>query len=78
MSLQDVDDYSRDYVERDERRLADLGRRAVEMFATFHIFTELQVASRAFVATCMGPDRITAGPAGTFLSSTTRSIYQVQ
>lgn len=42
--LQDVDDYSRDYVERDERRLADLGRRAVEMYAISHIFSELQVA----------------------------------
>lgn len=43
--LQDVDDYSRDYVERDEKRLADLGRRAVEMFAISHIFTDLQVQS---------------------------------
>lgn len=40
---QDVDDYSKDYVERDEQRLADLGRRAVEMYAVSHIFAELQV-----------------------------------
>lgn len=40
-----MDDYSRDYVERDEKRLADLGRRAVEMFAISHIFTDLQVHS---------------------------------
>ena len=38
-----MDDYSKDYVERDEKRLADLGRRAVEMFAISHIFTDLQV-----------------------------------
>jgi hypothetical protein len=35
--LQDVDDYGRDSVDRDERRLADLGRRAVEIFAAAHI-----------------------------------------
>ncbi|KAK9820473.1 hypothetical protein WJX72_010699 [[Myrmecia] bisecta] len=43
-SGQDVDEYSKDYVERDERRLADLGRRAVEMYAVAHIFSELENA----------------------------------
>ncbi len=41
---QDADDYSSNYVERDERRLAELGRRAVEMFAVAHIFSELDSA----------------------------------
>jgi len=41
---QDADDYSKDYVERDERRLTELGRRAVEMFAAAHIFAGLQEA----------------------------------
>ena len=42
--VQDADDYSKDYVERDERRLGDLGRRTVEMFALAHIFGELEAA----------------------------------
>lgn len=41
-SVQDVEDYSSNYVERDERRLADLGRRAVEIFAVSHILRELE------------------------------------
>ena len=43
-AAQDADDYSKDYVERDERRLTELGRRAVEMFAAAHIFAALQEA----------------------------------
>lgn len=31
-------------MERDERRLAELGRRAVEMFAVAHIFSDLESA----------------------------------
>lgn len=42
-NAQDSDDYSKDFVERDERRLAELGRRTVEMFALAHIFSELEV-----------------------------------
>ena len=42
--LQDADDYSKDYVERDEKRLGDLGRRTVEMYALSHIFGELEAA----------------------------------
>ena len=41
-SVQDVEDYSSNYVERDERRLADLGRRAVEVYAVSHILRELE------------------------------------
>lgn len=41
---QDSDDYSSNYVERDERRLAELGRRAVEMFAVAHVFNDLESA----------------------------------
>ena len=41
---QDAEDYSSNYVERDERRLAELGRRAVEMYAVAHIFAELESA----------------------------------
>jgi hypothetical protein len=41
---QDADDYSSGFVERDERRLAELGRRAVEMFALAHIFAEAESA----------------------------------
>ena len=40
--MQDVEDYSSNYVERDEKRLADLGRRAVEIFAVSHILRELE------------------------------------
>lgn len=44
VDTQDADDYSSNYVERDERRLAELGRRAVEMYAVAHIFSELDSA----------------------------------
>ena len=37
-----MEDYSSNYVERDERRLADLGRRAVEIFAVSYILRELE------------------------------------
>ena len=43
-NLQDGDDYNKDFVERDERRLGDLGRRTVEMFALAHIYGELEAA----------------------------------
>ncbi|EIE25137.1 MATH-domain-containing protein [Coccomyxa subellipsoidea C-169] len=43
-NAQDSDDYSSNYVERDERRLAELGRRAVEMFAVAHVFSDLESA----------------------------------
>jgi hypothetical protein len=34
------DDYRRDSIERDEKRLAELGRKTVEMFAIGYIITE--------------------------------------
>ena len=40
--MQDVEDYSSNYVERDEKRLADLGRRAIEIYAVSHILRELE------------------------------------
>ena len=36
-------DEGKDHVERDERRLGELGRRTVEMFSMAHIFSELEV-----------------------------------
>eukprot|EP00798_Chlamydomonas_sp_ICE-L_P015975 gene15975-22105_t len=34
------DDYRRDSIERDEKRLAELGRRTVEMYVLSHVFSE--------------------------------------
>ncbi|GFR46380.1 hypothetical protein Agub_g7962 [Astrephomene gubernaculifera] len=46
-SGQDGDDYRRDSIERDEKRLAELGRKTIEMFVIAHIFCEkLEVAYR--------------------------------
>ena len=39
-----MDDYGRDFVERDEKRLTELGRRTVEMYVTAGIVTYLQVS----------------------------------
>lgn len=39
----ETDDYNRDFIERDEKRLADLGRRTVEMYVIAHIIAELEV-----------------------------------
>lgn len=42
MQLQDGssgDDFGKDSVERDERRLTELGRRTVEMFVLAHLYT---------------------------------------
>lgn len=44
-SAQEGDDSTKGCVDRDERRLADLGRRAVESFALSHIlFTRVEAA----------------------------------
>lgn len=44
---QSDDDYGKDSVDRDERRLAELGRWTVEMFVLSHVYTEsLEVAYR--------------------------------
>ena len=55
ITAQDVDDYSRDSLERDERRLLDLGRRAVEMYAAAHIATT-HMEVRAAGARVGGPE----------------------
>ena len=39
-SGQEGDEYRRDSIERDEKRLAELGRKTVEMFVISHIFSE--------------------------------------
>eukprot|EP00873_Tetraselmis_striata_P038610 jgi/Tetstr1/458874/TSEL_004382.t1 len=44
---QGEEDYGKDSVDRDERRLAELGRRTVEMFVLSHVYTEsLEVSYR--------------------------------
>lgn len=44
----EMSELRRDALERDEKRLAELGRRTVEMYALAHIFTErLEVRGRA-------------------------------
>ena len=40
----ETDDYNRDFIERDEKRLADLGRRTVEMYVIAHIIADLEVS----------------------------------
>eukprot|EP00232_Nephroselmis_pyriformis_P007884 CAMPEP_0182889078 /NCGR_PEP_ID=MMETSP0034_2-20130328/21819_1 /TAXON_ID=156128 /ORGANISM="Nephroselmis pyriformis, Strain CCMP717" /LENGTH=502 /DNA_ID=CAMNT_0025022547 /DNA_START=107 /DNA_END=1612 /DNA_ORIENTATION=+ len=45
------DDFGKDSVERDERRLAELGKRTVEMFVLTHLFTNrLEVSYREALA----------------------------
>ena len=41
----ETDDYNRDFIERDERRLADLGRKTVEMYVIAHVIADLEVRS---------------------------------
>ncbi|KAL3132326.1 hypothetical protein ABBQ32_008904 [Trebouxia sp. C0010 RCD-2024] len=38
----ETDDYNRDFIERDEKRLADLGRRTVEMYVIARIIADLE------------------------------------
>ncbi len=42
----ETDDYNRDFIERDEKRLADLGRKTVEMYVIAHIIADLEVRSQ--------------------------------
>uniref|UniRef100_A0A7N0UUM0 MATH domain-containing protein n=1 Tax=Kalanchoe fedtschenkoi TaxID=63787 RepID=A0A7N0UUM0_KALFE len=44
------DDSSKDTIERDERRLTELGRRTVEIFVLAHIFSKIEVAYHEAVA----------------------------
>ena len=39
----ETDDYNRDFIERDEKRLAELGRKTVEMYVIAHIIADLEV-----------------------------------
>lgn len=39
----ETDEYNRDFIERDEKRLADLGRKTVEMYVIAHIIADLEV-----------------------------------
>lgn len=45
----EMSELRRDALERDEKRLAELGRRTVEMYALGHIFTE-RLEVRAYAA----------------------------
>nr|XP_043627311.1 TNF receptor-associated factor homolog 1a-like isoform X2 [Erigeron canadensis] len=44
------EDISKDSIERDERRLTELGRRTIEIFVLAHIFTKIEVAYQEAVA----------------------------
>jgi len=45
----ETDDYNRDFIERDEKRLADLGRKTVEMYVIAHIIADLEVRSQLMI-----------------------------
>ncbi|XXG77664.1 hypothetical protein AAC387_Pa08g1773 [Persea americana] len=44
------DDFNKDSIERDERRLTELGRRTVEIFVLAHIFSKIEAAYQDAVA----------------------------
>ncbi|XP_058200536.1 TNF receptor-associated factor homolog 1a-like isoform X2 [Rhododendron vialii] len=44
------DDFNKDSIERDERRLTELGRRTIEIFVLSHIFSKIEVAYQEAVA----------------------------
>nr|GMD80288.1 MATH domain-containing protein At5g43560-like isoform X1 [Ipomoea batatas] len=44
------DDFNKDSIERDERRLTDLGRRTIEIFVLAQIFSKIEVAYQEAVA----------------------------
>ncbi|XP_074345967.1 TNF receptor-associated factor homolog 1b-like isoform X2 [Apium graveolens] len=44
------DDFSKDSIERDERRLTELGRRTIDIFVLAHIFSKIEVAYQEAVA----------------------------
>ena len=48
----ETDDYNRDFIERDEKRLADLGRRTVEMYVIAHIIADLEVGFLFLLMIC--------------------------
>ncbi|KAL0548176.1 hypothetical protein IC582_012622 [Cucumis melo] len=44
------EDFNKDSIERDERRLTELGRRTVEIFVLAHIFSKVEVAYQEAIA----------------------------
>lgn len=44
------EDFNKDSIERDERRLTELGRRTIEIFVLAHIFSKIEVAYNEAVA----------------------------
>ncbi|XP_063937021.1 TNF receptor-associated factor homolog 1a-like isoform X2 [Daucus carota subsp. sativus] len=44
------EDFSKDSIERDERRLTELGRRTIDIFVLAHIFSKIEVAYQEAVA----------------------------
>ncbi|XAR57376.1 hypothetical protein NMG60_11025500 [Bertholletia excelsa] len=44
------EDFNKDSIERDERRLTELGRRTIEIFVLDHIFSKIEVAYQEAVA----------------------------
>ncbi|WOH12749.1 hypothetical protein DCAR_0832257 [Daucus carota subsp. sativus] len=44
------EDFSKDSIEREERRLTELGRRTIEIFVLAHIFSKIEVAYQEAVA----------------------------
>ncbi|KAK4388204.1 TNF receptor-associated factor1a, partial [Sesamum angolense] len=44
------EEFSKDSIERDERRLTELGRRTIEIFVLAHIFSKIEVAYQEAVA----------------------------
>ncbi|XP_071938042.1 TNF receptor-associated factor homolog 1a-like [Coffea arabica] len=44
------EDFNKDSIERDERRLTELGRRTIEIFVLAHIFSKIEVAYQEAVA----------------------------
>lgn len=44
------DDFSKESIERDERRLTELGRRTIELFVLSHIFSKIEVEYQEAVA----------------------------
>nr|GMC52053.1 MATH domain-containing protein At5g43560-like isoform X1 [Ipomoea batatas]GMD75818.1 MATH domain-containing protein At5g43560-like isoform X1 [Ipomoea batatas] len=44
------EDFNKDSIERDERRLTELGRRTIEIFVLAHIFSKIEIAYQEAVA----------------------------
>ncbi|CAA2961582.1 MATH domain-containing At5g43560-like [Olea europaea subsp. europaea] len=44
------EEFNKDFIERDERRLTELGRRTIEIFVLAHLFSKIEVAYQEAVA----------------------------